>query len=742
MTNPPKQKTQPTGLVQKIRKNLSKTFDIIFICLSLLVILILITTGYNYQHNSEAIHHLSEELINQVNKRIITKTTNYFFKAVDMTALSSEVSGKGVENLLSNPSLEKLMLAVLKTHPRLNMFNIGNEKGEFLMQIRRSDGTIDMKKIYGRGEKRKVYITDRNKFGSVVGKYSLPETFDPRKRPWYIGAKEDQHTHWSNVYIFHTGKIPGITVSYPVIRQKRLLGVFALDIPLKAISQFLTELVDDLKSRKRITHATAFILNDKGEVIAYPYNESKQATSTKDGKIKIKTIYELEDSVIVKSYKKYLHQQGTEKRTVFTLQDSGHDYVASYSQFVNNAENGKQWTVGLVVREDDFISEIKETNHFLLTTSVAIIAFVMCLAFVLSIVKKELKKKNEFIQATFGRYLSDEIVENILESPEGTSLGGEKREVTILMTDLRGFTSISEKLPAETCVHMINIYLDVMTDIILKYHGTIDEFIGDAILTIFGAPEKREDDAKRAVACALEMQLAMDEVNRKNREAGYPEVKMGIGINTGELVVGNIGSSKRTKYGVVGSNVNLTSRIESYTVGGQILISESTLSACDGLIRVDSDMKVKPKGVKEPITIYEVGGIGGTYNVFFPEPQEIILNPFPTAFPFKFTVLSGKHAGDTWHNANIHKFAESIAEISSPIVLEHLSNLQIEFLDKEGTSVLDEIYAKVTQEGEKTARIHFTASPCKLEEWFHEHFQDIPQEVENTLVLDTLPIEE
>ncbi|HEY9072755.1 MAG TPA: response regulator, partial [Desulfobaccales bacterium] len=190
-----------------------------------------------------------------------------------------------------------------------------------------------------------------------------------------------------------------------------------------------------------------------------------------------------------------------------------------------------------------------------------------------------LELRNRFIRQTFGSYLSDEIVDTILQKG-GLKIGGEKRRATILMADLRGFTSISERLPAEDVVAMINIYLETMTEIIQKYQGTIDEFIGDGILVIFGAPILRPDDALRAVACAVEMQLAMTSVNDRNRQAGYPEAALGVGINTGEVVMGNIGSKKRIKYAVVGRAVNLTGRIESYTLGGQIFISESTLNDC------------------------------------------------------------------------------------------------------------------------------------------------------------------
>ena len=165
---------------------------------------------------------------------------------------------------------------------------------------------------------------------------------------------------------------------------------------------------------------------------------------------------------------------------------------------------------------------------------------------------------------------------SLLASPEKLQLGGEKRQVTILMSDLRGFTSVAERLAPEQVVTIINRYLGTMVDVILQYQGTINEFIGDAILVLFGAPICLEDHAQRAVACAMAMQLAMASVNAQNRDEGLPEVEMGIGMHTGEVVVGNIGSHKRTKYGVVGSPVNLTSRIESYTIGGQVLISETT----------------------------------------------------------------------------------------------------------------------------------------------------------------------
>ncbi|MFC2174090.1 FHA domain-containing protein, partial [Acidobacteriota bacterium] len=143
-----------------------------------------------------------------------------------------------------------------------------------------------------------------------------------------------------------------------------------------------------------------------------------------------------------------------------------------------------------------------------------------------------LEMHNSFIRKMFGRYMSDEVVSKLLDSPDHIGMGGDKREVTLLMSDLRGFTSLAERLPPEQVVSILNNYLGTMVDIIYKHQGTINEFIGDAILVIFGAPIQRGDDALRAAACAVEMQLAMESVNEWNQKRGFSELEMGIAINT------------------------------------------------------------------------------------------------------------------------------------------------------------------------------------------------------------------
>lgn len=289
---------------------------------------------------------------------------------------------------------------------------------------------------------------------------------------------------------------------------------------------------------------------------------------------------------------------------------------------------------------------------------------------------QKLEVRNRFIRETFGRYLSDDVVNNLLDAPEGLRLGGEKREVTILMSDLRGFTAMSEVYGAEQVVSLLNNYLGTMTDIILHYGGTIDEFIGDAILVLFGAPQQREDDAARAVACALAMQREMVRVNAWNLAQGLPAVEMGIGLNTGAVIVGNIGSQRRTKYAAVGSHVNLTGRIESFTVGGQVLISESTRRAIHATLQIESETRVEPKGVKEPITLYEIRGIGSPFDVSMEQDSEP-MRMLPAPLPLTFSLLEGKQALQTQSPGMIVALSSREAEFRAETPIPPMSNLRL-----------------------------------------------------------------
>jgi adenylate cyclase len=334
----------------------------------------------------------------------------------------------------------------------------------------------------------------------------------------------------------------------------------------------------------------------------------------------------------------------------------------------------------------------------------------------------QLELRNRFIRETFGRYLTDEVVTSLLDSPEGLQLGGEKRRVTMLISDLRGFTSLSGRLAPEQVMAMLNRYLGTMVEIIMQYQGTIDEIIGDAMLVIFGAPIWRQDDAHRAVACAVAMQLAMAAVNAENRHAGLPDVEMGIGVHTGEVVVGNIGSHKRTKYGVVGSHVNLTFRIQSYTIGGQILISEATRQEVEPLVKISRQMEVEAKGIAEPIALYELRGIGGAYDLFLPEREEALV-PLQQEVPLRYAVLEGEYVGRTVHQGSFVRLSSKAGEICSEHAVAPWSNLKMQLMSHNGEGIPGELYAKVLKhlpEGHPGFYVHFTSISPEVASFFQQ----------------------
>lgn len=310
--------------------------------------------------------------------------------------------------------------------------------------------------------------------------------------------------------------------------------------------------------------------------------------------------------------------------------------------------------------------------------------------------KMESFRQRDFIRSTFGRYLSREVVDELLDSPEGLEMGGELREVTFLVCDLRGFTAITSGLSPHEIISAINLYFDSMIEIIGKHRGTVDEFQGDSILVFFGAPLVADDDAQRAIACAIEMQLKMVEVNRALGQIDLPELAMGIGIDTGEVVIGNIGSTKRSKYGAVGSAITATHRIESYTTGGQILISSDTYRKVESVVVTAGTIDVQFKGFDHQTTLHSVTGIGGAYQVMLSETPGDTSVEFENPLPAKCFPIHGKTVSKTYITGDIVRFSGSQLEIRLQEAIGVHTNLRI-MLESGDVPENTGIYAKVLE---------------------------------------------
>jgi len=315
-----------------------------------------------------------------------------------------------------------------------------------------------------------------------------------------------------------------------------------------------------------------------------------------------------------------------------------------------------------------------------------------------------------FIKDTFGRYLGRKVVDEILESPDGRRIGGRRQTVTVLMSDLRGFSDLSDVRDPEEMVRILNRYLEAMTQVIERYDGVIDEFIGDAILTVFGIPEQKPDDPARAVACALAMQQTLADLNRELVADGLPPLEMGVGINTGPVVVGNLGSEARTKYGIVGAAVNVASRIESNTVGGQVLVGEATYAQVNAQVTALPPMTVMMKGLKRPLVCYPVTAIGPPYGVRFkPVKSDPLVE---IRLPFQMWQLDGKKVVTGPVTGETRQLNASTLVVDVPEELPPLTNVKLLFTFCQAAHCFSDVYAKVVGQEESNQisayRLHVT----------------------------------
>jgi class 3 adenylate cyclase/HAMP domain-containing protein len=313
--------------------------------------------------------------------------------------------------------------------------------------------------------------------------------------------------------------------------------------------------------------------------------------------------------------------------------------------------------------------------------------------------------KRDFIRDTFGRYVTKEVVQRLLESEEALALGGETREVTILMSDLRGFTALTADMTPEGIIALLNRYLEKMIAILVDYRAVIDEIQGDGILAFFGAPEDLADHPAQAVACAVAMQAAMDEINAVNAAEGLPHLEMGIGVSSGNVVVGNIGSELRTKYSVVGSPVNFTSRIEGMATAGQVLIGADTFNKVQGLVETGEVLQVRMKGIPGTVTLYEVQGLGPPFNLKLKERQEALV-PLPEQLPVHLDRIRDKVVIATLTEAWLTHLSETGALTLFAGELAEWEDVRLHLLDSDGHQLPGRIYGKVTALGPGADGLH------------------------------------
>lgn len=224
----------------------------------------------------------------------------------------------------------------------------------------------------------------------------------------------------------------------------------------------------------------------------------------------------------------------------------------------------------------------------------------------------ELKKK-EFLKGALNRYVSSHIADEIMKAPEQVRLGGERREVTVLFADIRGFTALSRTMAPEETVDLLNRYFSVITEVVFRLEGTVDKFIGDGVMCVFGSPVSSPVHLDEGVKCAFAVKEAVAEVNRRRQAHGGAPLQIGIGLDTGPAIVGNMGSKARMEFTAVGDCVNMASRLTDLARGEGIIVSEAVYNSVAVHVEADRLAGLEIKGIDHPVTIYSLTGLKGVW---------------------------------------------------------------------------------------------------------------------------------
>ena len=281
-----------------------------------------------------------------------------------------------------------------------------------------------------------------------------------------------------------------------------------------------------------------------------------------------------------------------------------------------------------------------------------------------------------------------------------------------MMADLRGFTSISEGLSPEKVTDVLNYFFQSMLPALIEHKGTVIEYLGDSILAVFGAPLVSEEQTENAIAAAIKMQNNMEKVNEYCSRNGYPLMEMGIALHRGEAFIGNVGSEQLMRYNVIGSVVNECSRIESFSVGSQILASQECLAHVRVPVDASAYQEIQAKGLAYPISVCEIRAIRGSYDCRIREQKNDIMYPVDTRVVFNMYPIEGKLIQDICIAGRLCRFSHKRAlvrpEKGGSYELRVGMDVEIFAAGEDGRALFTEIYAKITAIEDGVLTLRFT----------------------------------
>ncbi|MCB2191484.1 MAG: adenylate/guanylate cyclase domain-containing protein [Deltaproteobacteria bacterium] len=638
--------------------------NILTIFLVLMIAVAGAITWYNYATSTERAMMSSRRLMHDIVSQFTGQLAHFFGKARSFLVLTAEHPGLAKPPTGAGHALQGMFIRGLEAHPQFFGMYLGYDDGGFFQVVRlekmppkaRQEIKAPQGAVYGvrtivskAGGSRLMTWRFLDGQEKVLSFWSQIEpAYDPRERPWFKLAQQAGKVRGSHYYVFDSLLEPGMTLSYRFAPAPQG-GVLGVDLTARTLCGFAA-------SHKACPSGLTVVFDHKKRLVAYPDPKKVVRQSLQDGKpvLSLATLDNLGDPLLSR-LSRLFDPKSADQIVNFT--DSGREYTAGVERIRDF--RGRYYYVAVLAPLDELIGPIIQSNLRSLLISLLIMLGAIPLVFFVArrisrplgqvvaetkamrnlqleptpVINSRIKEIHRLTQSvatmkttlrTFSRYVPVDLVRQLVVSGKEQGLGGEKRVLTLLFTDVQGFTDMAEHMDPEALMVKASQYFSGLCDEIQDNQGTIDKFIGDAIMAFWNAPLEDQGHAAHACRAALMCRARSRQMDQQWRQKGQPIMHTRLGLHTGEVIVGNVGAAQRMDYTALGAAVNLASRLEGLNkvYGTQILASRATQEAAgEGFVWRSID-QVEPKGTSEPTLIYELVGMLDDAAELAPAPEE------------------------------------------------------------------------------------------------------------------------
>jgi len=605
--------------------------------------IILISMWFNAEQNAR---ELSEALKVEIQNSVSSETIRYFFPGraenQNITYLLYQYFQEPIEQKDSQEQLFGFYGEIMKTHSQLKMIYYADTKGNLIMLNRMNDGSFSKRYVINTGNE--IHVSWEHETPGYFGSYpntvdSANTGYDPRRRAWYISAEEEKTAIWTPVYLFATDNLPGFTCAIPVFdRNGKVTGVSSIDIAVDELSRFLGTIMPT-------PNTSIFILDKQNNLVALQAREEKDLEKLfvrsvdERGQVSfnVSSVHLMQDEKM-----RYLLEEIIKEGARSGLMEYKNEkYITSLVPI--SIEGGLDLDICIITPENDVLGNVRANLRNVTIFSVIIIIIIPFVSIIFSqaiakpmrLLADEMSKIKTFQLDSdvsintnlleiidmreafdnmrsglknFKRYVPADLVAQLINQNINADLGGEEKELTIFFSDIAKFTSIAEKTEPEKLVQDLCVYFEIVSKTISENKGTIDKYIGDAVMAFWGAPVMIENHAEKACHASIHVRNNLHTLGRQWENQGKLPFHTRIGIHTGNVIVGNMGYQDRLNYTVIGDAVNVSSRLEGINkvYGTEIIVSENTFEQCTDQFEFRLLDRVSLLGRYEGMNIYEL----------------------------------------------------------------------------------------------------------------------------------------